>query len=356
MPRRRYKSIDECRPKIKDRCENILSSSNDNDDELKNRKSAEAYVKDLRWFDHYLDDRGIDDVTEFTPYEAEKLGYALVSEFNGTTPQNRWNQIFNLYDRLRRAKVIVENPLEEWDEIKDKEFGITKSTAQETYLREEETYELSREEIRRIEQNVGVPKLRNQCLVRFLFQSGMRRGECSDLTTDDIDREEREIVVRKAVAKNNRRRTICWQSSLDGLMTEWIEIQRPMFTNGDDDNNWLWVNEQGGKLSGESINEVVWKAAYKAKNPETGEPLNRPLYADANAAVDENDEPIPNRHLVSAHNVRVSLGTYLATETEMGIYEISKALGHESVKTTEEKYVKHKDRAGLSQMKDYGPD
>lgn len=368
MPRRRYKAIEKCRPEIRRRARDIRKSSSDDNDEVRSLTSAKAYIKDLRWFDHYLDEIPVDPdddifindgdsevevglgkVTDFTQDHAKLLGFALVERFNGTTPQNRWKQIYNMYESLRRSGKIDNNPMEEWDEVKRTEFGITKRTEQSKHLEDGEDYAPSHEEIRLMEENVGVPRHRNQTLIRFLHQTGLRRGEAADLTLDDIDREEREVVVRSSIAKNGEKRTVAWQRSLDGLMGKWLDVDRDAYVNGDKSNRWLWVNRSGGKMEGESINEVVVKAACNAG-------INRALYADANAPLDENDEPIPNRWKISAHNLRVALGTYLANETEMGVYEISKSLGHRSVSVTESRYIQHKDRAGLNDLKKYGPD
>lgn len=361
MPVREYRDIDECRDEIQNRARDLRRSSDDDDDDKRDMSSAKSYIKDLRWFDEYLDETDIDNVVDFSVNDAKDLGFDLVDRFNGTTPQNRWKQIYNLYDRLCIVEEIEKNPLERWDGIKNNEMGINKTTAQEKHLDADEDYAPSFEEIALMEESVGVPRHRNQTLIRFLAQTGLRRGEAADLETEDIDRDSREVTVRAEVAKNNERRVVAWQPSLDGLMTEWLDTQRLMFANEtgipeeDRDNPWLWVNRSGGKMEGGGINEVVVKAAYNATDPETGEPLNRPLYADANAPLDEDGEPIPNRHKISAHNIRVALGSYLANSTDMGIYEISKSLGHKSVKVTEEKYVQHQDTAGLDPLKKFGP-
>ncbi|KAB1197741.1 MULTISPECIES: site-specific integrase [Haloferax] len=368
MPRRRYRATKECRPEIRRRARDLRNASSDDDDDVRNVASAEAYIKDLRWFDHYLDEIpvdpddeiflddddvavevGLDKVSDFTSDHAKLLGFALTERFNGTTPQNRWKQIHNMFDSLRRSGKIDKNPMEEWDEVKRTEFGITKSTEQSKHLKDGEDYAPSRDEIEMMLENVGPPRHRNQTLIRFMYQTGLRRGEAADLTLEDIDRENREVVVRAAVAKNNTKRTVAWQKSLTGLMDMWLDVDRDAYTNGDESNRWLWVNRSGGKMTGESINEVVVKAACNAG-------INRALYADANAPLDQNGEPIPNRWKISAHNLRVALGTYLANETDAGIYEISRALGHKSVKVTEEKYVEDSDRAGLDDLKKYGPD
>ncbi|MFP9191464.1 hypothetical protein ACLI4Q_07405 [Natrialbaceae archaeon A-CW1-1] len=52
--------------------------------------------------------------------------------------------------------------------------------------------------------------------------------------------------------------------------------------------------------------------------------INRKFYADANAAVDEDGNRIPNRWLISAHNICYGFGTYMVNETDAGLWEVSK--------------------------------
>lgn len=345
----RYKQLEECRDWIARRGQNIQRSADDNDPEKPNARSVRRYVQDLRWYDHWLDGKDIECPTQLTAGDAFALGTDLSSEFNGTTPSNRWRTIYGLHDWLMKIEVAPENPLERWNDDKKQEFGITKSTEQSKHLEDGEPYAVSQEEVRLIEEHVGPPKIRNQCLVRLLWQCGLRRGEASYLTLDDLDRENREVTVRASVAKNGKKRVVPYQRSLDGLLTTWLDNgHRKQYTRGDDI-PYVFVGERGGRLSEEAINEVVVKAADRAG-------INRRLYADANAAVDDDGNPIPNRWKISAHSLRVGLGTHLANNTDAGIYEISKLLGHRSVSVTESRYVDDDPRAGLDHGRKYGPD
>jgi integrase/recombinase XerD len=115
------------------------------------------------------------------------------------------------------------------------------------------------------------------------------------------------------------------------------------------DHNRLFVGERGAPLSPGRIIEIVINAACDAGH-------NRKLYADANAATDEDGHRRPNRWLITAHNVRHGYGTYLANETDAGLWEVSKQLGHSSVEVTEPIYVEEDPRAGLDHAHQYGPD
>lgn len=241
------------------------------------------------------------------------------------------------------------NPFERWNNEKDEIFGFSKSSEQSSQLEEEETYALSQDEIRQMEENVGRNRIRDQLIIRLLWQTGMRRGEASDLLISDIDQETREITVREPVAKNDKKRVVAYQHSLDGLLTEWLEHgyrdEKAATTNHER----LLVGEKGAPLSGDRINEIAIQAADKAG-------INRKIYADANAPTDDNGDKIPNRWLVTAHSIRHGFGTHMVNETDAGLWEVSKLMGHSSIKVTEETYVEDDPRAGLDHLHQYGPD
>lgn len=46
----------------------------------------------------------------------------------------------------------------------------------------------------------------------------------------------------------------------------------------------------------------------------------------------------------------------MVNETDAGLWEVSKAMGHSSVKITERIYVEDDPRAGLEHLHKYGPD
>lgn len=338
----RYKDIEDCRPNIQ-LYANHLDSSTSDEETHRNEGSTTRYKQDLRWFDEWLDEEGIEDITAVTSGDAAKVGHALTNQFNGTTPRYRWDRIYSLFEWAVRMEIITENPLEKWNATKDKELGLTKSTKQSSELEDEEKYAVSQNEVRDMEENVGPPRLRNQLLIRCLWHTGMRRKEASQVTLDMIDYASREIELPPSITKNGKRRVVAYQPNLDGLLRKWIdEGYREECARGEELPH-LFVGTRGAPLSPAAINDVVTKAADNAG-------FNRKLYADANSPDGE-----PNRWKVTAHNIRHGLGSYLVNETEMGIYEVSKYLGHASVDITEKIYVEENPRAGTDEAKRYGP-
>lgn len=338
----RYKPTEECRELIQEYIDELEAGTDDNDSEMRGSGSTKRYGQDLRWFDDWLDDEGIDEITAVGARESQKLGRELSNEFNGTTPRYRWDRIYAFYEWARAIEAVPENPLEKWDDRKGEKWGLTKTTEQERQLEEGESYAVSQEEVRKMEKNVGSPRLRNQTLVRMAWQTGCRRGELAELTIDMLNRDPREIKLPSRITKNDESRVVAYQPTLDGLVSQWLDVERPDYMTGKDHNR-VFCGIRGGKMSGEAINEVVVKAACNAG-------INEPVgYENANGA-----EPWK----ITSHSLRKGFGTYMmhSDDSECGLWELSHLLGHSSVKITEEIYVKDDPRTGVPEAKKYGPD
>lgn len=286
---------------------------------------------------------------DVTSPQANEVGRTLSREFNGTSGLYRWNRIYAFHDWLRRMEHSDSNPFEKWDEDKTEEFGLTKSTELSKRLQESEQYATTQAEIRQMEENVGQYRVRDQLIIRLLWQTGIRRGEASGLEVDDVDRDEREITIRPNVAKNGNERIVAYQQTLDGLLKEWLDYGFRDEMSATADHGRLFVGERGAPLSGKRINEIVIDAADNAG-------INRKVYADANAPVDEDGNKIPNRWKISAHNVRHGFGTYMVNNTDAGLWEVSQAMGHSSVEITQRIYVDDDPRAGIDHLHKFGPD
>lgn len=344
-----YKAVEECRSEISQYLRQLDTGTDDDNSELRDTKSTTRYKQDLRWYDHWLDDAEVNSPVDVTPAQANEVGQTLAREFNGTTDLYRWDRINAFHDWLVRMDYTSSNPFERWNNDKGELFGFSKSSEQSSRLKEAEQYAVSQEETRAMEENVGRNRVRDQLVIRLIWQTGLRRGEASGLVISNIDREQREITVPAPIAKNGKERVVAYQQSLDGLITEWLDYGYRDEKAATADHSRLFVGERGAPLSGERINEIVIDAADEAG-------FNRKIYADANAPIDEDGDRIPNRWLITAHNIRHGFGTYMINETDAGLWEVSKAMGHSSVKITERIYVEDDPRAGTDHLHKYGPD
>lgn len=346
----RYKAASDCRKDIRDYINHLEAATDDRDPELRDETSTKRYAQDLRWYDEWLDEQGIDSPSDVTSDQASSLGIRLSNEFSGTTGRYRWDRIFAFHSWLNRMNRAKDNPLEKWHEGKEEEFGLTKSTEQHLSLEEGEEYAVSQQEVRLMEENVGRHKHRDQLVIRLLWQTGIRRGEASQLLMSDVDRDSHEITIRPSVAKNDQKRVIAYQPSLDGVLKEWLDFGRREEMAAGASHDRLFVGQQEGlPLSGDRINDIAREAAIDAG-------INRRLYADANAPVDEDGNKQENRWKITAHSVRHGFGTWMVNETDAGLWEVSKIMGHSSVDVTEDIYVEPDPRSGIKHAHQYGPD
>jgi len=360
----RYKSVDECRSEIQDHIEELDVGTDDGNPDKRDTVSTRRYKQDLRWFDEWLDDNDIDTVFDVTVADSSRLGRTLSKEFNGTTSLYRWDRIYAFYDWLVALELTDTNPLERWNDKKDEKWGLTKRTQQSQELGNDEKYAVAQSDVRLMEENVGRNRVRDQCIIRMLWQTGMRRGEQAELLTSDIDRDAQEIHIRVSVAKNGKERYVAYQESLEVLLERWLDgghryemlgITAEEAEEGKEPHKHVFAGERGAPLSADRINKIVINAANEAG-------INRKMYGDANSPIDpETEERKKNRWKITAHNIRHGYGTWMINEApgedgQARLWEVSKQMGHSSVEITEDIYVEDDPRAGLSYAHSHGPE
>lgn len=338
----RYKPLDDTRELIFEYVEELHLNSDDNDEDALDAVSAVSYEGHLKWYDHWLDhlNKGEFDVDG---NDARRMANQLKWEFNGTTPRNRYDRVTHFHDWVVKNEYTDTNPYKRWHPRKD--LKLTKKTAQSKHLEDGEDYACTVSDIKAMEKHPGRYEIRNQCIIRLMWHTGCRRDELASLTMDEIDLGSQTIRIREAVSKTNEERYVGWKDSAQGLLNMWLSQRDRWNVN---DHPYLFVGERGGKLDGEAINDIMVQSAYKAE-------LNRKLYADANAAVDEEGNPIKNRHLITSHNVRHGLATKMIDDG-CDPYRVSRYMGHSSVEFTINNYVEEDPKDGLPALKNYNPD
>ena len=337
--------MDECRAEIRRYAKQLAVGTDDNDDDKRDSTSTKRYEQDLRWFDHWLDDNGIDSATQLSAPEANELGTDLAMTFNGPTPRYRWDRIFAMYDWFEAMELVELNPLAKWDGQKRDTWGMTKTTEQSKHIDNENAYPVSPEEVQLMCENAGEHRKRNMLVIKLMYHTAMRRDEASEVTVGPggmVDRDNRIIELPGEITKNGKDRHVRWGPSLDGLMREWLDYGLRDEYLGGRDHDYLLVGDRGAKLGVDGINDIVINAADRAG-------INERLYADANAPIDpETGEPKKNRWKISSHNLRHGMATYLSNSehSDMSIYELSRYLGHSSVEITESIYADYDPTVG----------
>lgn len=333
--------MEECHHLIQEYYATLHSGTDLDDPEQRNPSSTQRYGQDIRWLQKWLWEQGFESPTAVTESDGADIARALGNYGTGTTGRYRWDRLVKFYDYLIHTDELETNPLTKWDDSKVDMFGLTKTAATETHGESDTGYAVREEEVRAMEEAAN--SLRDRLLIRFAWQTGGRRSEISHLRLDDIDLDDRTVDYRDAISKGGNGRIVTYQPSLDGLLSRWLQggYRAEYAERGDPDEEWLFVGERGARLRGERINEIIRDAAIEA---------------DINEPVTEETANDGTRWKISSHSLRRGFATYLINETEAGLYEVSVALGHESTKVTEERYVERDREASKEPTHRYGPD
>lgn len=228
------------------------------------------------------------------------------------------------------TKLIQAGRINEPDDFEDwRRFGTPaeraeytpddSSTLKQRASKEDLKY-LKPEEVDRMAR--ATDRLRNELIIRLLFQTGVRVSEFCNIRLDDIDRDERRISVRGKGAKN---RDVYYQPSLDVLMAEWIDVRRPAVYHADDSDA-LFPTSHGPAIIRQTVEEIVIDVAEKAG-------LQTVYGTSANGS---------DLHSITPHVLRHSFAM-ACLDKGWDIYTLSTALGHADVETTTSTYL-HSDK------------
>jgi len=267
---------------------------------------------DLRVFNEFLAENDI----EPTEVDAWNIHQFLRREENegyaGWTIQSRYQSVKNLYSFLAGTRGLMdESPFE--DGLKRSDFGGRESVKSETA----DIVYIQREEMEKLAGNVPQPKLRNELMVRLLWQTGLRRSEIAIIELGNINREERSIEVWSP--KTEDWRTVYYQPSLDTLLTTWIDRGSRLSFAEAQESEYLFPTERAEHIVPMQVNEIVKKAAEKAGIQEVmnKDAMGRPW------------------HRVTAHALRHGHAVE-SLKSGIDVRTVQKHLGHTDIETTME--------------------
>lgn len=243
-----------------------------------------------------------------------KGGYA------GGTVNNRFIAFNVFYQELERmyeggySISEFENPaldldVSDWSQLK-------KGTKKEQELKE--LHYLTPEEVKTLANHVATPTLRNELVIRLLYQTGLRRAELAKTPLKDIDTDERIINVR--ATKSHLNRPVRYQANLDTIMSRWVNVNRPALATAGSD--YLFPTTHSEQISPGTINKIVRDAAE-----DTG--LQQHVFNDAGGG---------NHVKITAHTLRHSYAVQ-SLKNGMDTRTLQKLLGHAQIETTE-KYLR----------------
>ncbi len=101
--------------------------------------------------------------------------------------------------------------------------------------------------------------LRNRAMLEMMYASGVRLSEIVGLNLRSIDLDERTVVVR---GKGNKERMVLLGKPAEKTLRRYLSEGRPKVATGAEEA--LFLNRDGNRLSGRSVQKMVRKHALKA--------------------------------------------------------------------------------------------
>ena len=104
--------------------------------------------------------------------------------------------------------------------------------------------------------------LRDRAVLELFYGTGIRAGELAKLKVEDIDTEER--IVRVVLGKGSKDRNIPLTQAAAEAVEAYLRTARPHIRSASKA-PWLFLAQRGGCLYASLMNDIVQKAAMKAK-------------------------------------------------------------------------------------------
>jgi integrase/recombinase XerD len=212
---------------------------------------------------------------------------------------------------------VPENPYAGLD--KDDKKLLRGETKKKDGLKDSNTDEypyLEPEKVAELVENVPAPRLRNELIIKMLFNCGFRRGELANAKVNHIDREDRSVYIPPR--KSSEGRYVAYNEDYLGFqLSQWRDYGGRDSMTYAAESDYLFPTNDNEKISGDYINQIVKETAEDAGLQET---LNE--YADGRAI-----------HKVTAHTLRHSFAmAQLNAGTD--VRSLQTLLGHDELDTT----------------------
>ena len=270
---------------------------------------------DVTQFLKWLDGNG----KSFDPVEQERHKkllhrYFLSLKSDGyarNTMNSRWDSIKLLYDDLAGFHdVIEETPFES---LQNRSQYLPNKTRDET---ESEKPYVTREQKETLCDNVPSPAFRNECMIRLMWQTGLREGEVAELKVSDVNFEEGKLDSFWS-PKINTERTVTFKPSLNWWLDQWLNGGYRDSYTGSGDSEYLFLTHRSHQFPRDRPNKIIKKAAKGGGIQE----------------VRKVDTAGRELHTITSHAIRRGHAMHLL-KNDVDLRTIQKRLGHAKLDTT----------------------
>lgn len=277
---------------------------------MKAENTYVTYSNNLRQFDSWAEDRDYE-VVEMSALELEE--YFLEMNREGYAPNtigSRFGAVRSFYKTLAgKFEVIDESPFEE---LQRRDY-VQKNTRKHD---ESDISYVTPEEKEALCDHVPSPKLRNELIMRLLWQTGIRKSELAQIELDVLDRSGRSVIVWSNKSKEHR--TVYYQPSLDLLLDQWLDNgYRAAFAPAEN-SSYLFVTERAKQMHADTVNEEVVKPAAEAAG------IQEVLYTDKSGN---------KRCRITSHTLRHGHAVH-ALKSGIDVRTVQQHLGHADLEMT----------------------
>ena len=305
------------------------------------KKTPSNFKETFHRLQEFMEEEGLDEWSEFRAIHAKLfITWLRDQNLHDTTIERHADKITVF---LRGGKDAYEADTDEREEeiietLKRIEFKsqslVGKLTGEDTKWVEVKEY------IRMLD---FCDTTREELIIRFLWETGVRRSELAELTIQRIDREGENIKVNSKKKKEEESRTIPYSPEVKPVLREWLDYGgRDAFKTAKN-SPYLIVSQQSEQVQPSFINDVVRRVADRADVTE--------VYGQDAAG---RDLSYP-----TAHHFRHAYATHRVANG-MSLEILRDLMGHHSVEVTskyvglkEEEKKKHNER---TRPKTYDPD
>ncbi len=247
------------------------------------------YESDLNIYHHFLESYHLDYLKINKKNIIAYLKFLDDLKYSNKTISRNLSALRSFYNYLVEIKILEENIFR-----RVKNPKLEKKLP--NFLNETEVEQV----LDSLEEN-SVNGLKNKCLFELLYSTGIRVSELSNITLNNLDMQDLSIRI---MGKGSKERIVYFGARAKDLLEKYLKVRDKLLKKGDIP--YLFVNNIGGKLSRQSIEEIMSKIALGSK-------LN---------------------HKFSPHTLRHTFATHLLDEGA-DLRSVQELLGHENLNTTE---------------------